>query len=277
MKSFVSLKKKIDQWIDQEPLFSQSIELAQVMHYSLQKGKRFRPALILLIAKYLEIDFICLKYPCLAVEYFHSASLIADDLPMMDDSVCRRGQQTSHLKFTESKALLASFALIALGYQRLAETPSTPSRIRLATHIASTTTGIDGICGGQFLDLYPSKKSSMDEMIAKKTGALFEVSFCFAWIFSNQEISLLPIVKDVAHRFGFAFQLADDLMDFSDQEKEKNYACVFGKDKAKERLDQELHALENGLKELHLSSLKGKELIEYFFQQEGTKPAFITA
>lgn len=56
---------------------------------------------------------------CLSVEYFHTASLIADDLPCMDNDDYRRSKPALHKQFGETIALLASYALISAGYEKI--------------------------------------------------------------------------------------------------------------------------------------------------------------
>src|SRR5690349_2210675 len=96
-------------------------KLKEAIHYALtQKGKRLRPILVLLVAKALDPSKNVMK-AALATEYFHTASLLADDLPCMDNEEERRGTPSTHVLYGESVAILASYALIAAGYQSIVE------------------------------------------------------------------------------------------------------------------------------------------------------------
>ena len=86
----------------------------------LNGGKRFRPALVLMIAKSLG-NHCDVFQAALGIEFFHTASLIADDLPCMDDDDERRNKPTVHRIYGESAALLATYALIAAGYGCIAK------------------------------------------------------------------------------------------------------------------------------------------------------------
>ena len=98
--------------------FEEGSSLSKAVSYALLSGgKRIRPLLVLQIAKALgkEVVFDA----ALSVEYFHTASLIADDMPCMDDDEVRRGMTCLHIKYGEATALLASYALITAAFERI--------------------------------------------------------------------------------------------------------------------------------------------------------------
>src|SRR5437016_8742652 len=100
--------------------FGEKTELRDACEYSLQTGgKRFRPAIVYMVTDALKSKNDVTD-AALAVEFFHTASLIADDLPCMDNDDFRRGRPTTHKVYPESVALLASFALIAAGFEYIA-------------------------------------------------------------------------------------------------------------------------------------------------------------
>lgn len=240
----------------------------------LSPGKRFRPALVMMIAKGIGYEGDA-TYAALAVEYFHTASLVADDLPCMDDDDLRRDKPTVHKIYGEATALLVSYALIAAGYKFLTKNAETLRQLRLpfsydSNHIctlaiesASYNTGIFGATGGQFLDIYPPNLSisTLKEIIYKKTTSLFELSFVLGWLFGGGEIARLPFVKTAALHFGMAFQIADDIGDMDQDIKNKravNIANVIGLDAAVQMFHEELHQFERIINELQFDS---KELI----------------
>jgi geranylgeranyl diphosphate synthase type II len=243
--------------------------------FSLQGGKRIRPLLVLMIADALELGQNVMP-SALSVEFFHTASLIADDLPCMDNDSVRRNRPTLHIAFGESVAILASYALIAAGYGGVADngkilrlSPSLASeadqRSMLCLEALTRAAGIHGATQGQFLDLFPPDSSfeTMQDIIYKKTVTLFEISFLFGWIFGGGELARLPEVKQAARHLGMAFQIADDLDDSTQDachEGSVNISAVLGKEKAISLFHQEITALEKSLSSLGLWTQPFQEL-----------------
>ncbi len=239
-------RKKIDRQISFcRDRFGSPSPLQEACLSALQNGgKRFRPALVWIIADSLgkQAD---VAEAALAVEFFHTASLIADDLPCMDNDDERRNMPATHKVYGESVALLATYALISAGYHSLARNAQELSRTThsfahksheictLALENATHNTGVYGATGGQFLDLF-SKDFNLEickDLIQKKTSSLFELSFVLGWLYGGGEIAYLENVKKAAAHFGMAFQLADDLEDIQQDEmagKKVNLASLLG-------------------------------------------------
>lgn len=220
-------------------------------HALLNGGKRFRPVLTHLIASALNPS-LDVSFAALAIEFFHTASLIADDLPCMDDEELRRSSPALHKAFGEDLALLASYALISEGYECIVKNgqslkdvlPDSDQICLLAIENVSINTGVKGATGGQYLDIYPEETSldKVEELICKKTVSLFEISFVFGWLFGGGSMSLLPQIKKAAYHFGMAFQIADDLEDLEADlrtGRKANFAIAYSKSEAQKRLDQE--------------------------------------
>lgn len=242
--------------------------LRDACEYALKNGgKRFRPALVYLIAKALG-QGRDVSHAALAVEFFHTASLIVDDLPCMDDEKVRRGKPALHLAFNEATALLATYALIAAGYEQIRLNAVDPTRLSLAFENASYTTGILGATGGQFFDLFPPhlNESALRMAIQQKTGALFELSFVLGWVFGGGALSLLPSVKKAANHFGMAFQIVDDFGDLAEDRangRTMNYPALVGEQRASDVLQEEIKNLHNEMKKLQLSSPELLAMIEF--------------
>ena len=212
--------------------------LRDACEYALKAGgKRFRPAIVYMITESLHSKNDVTD-AALAVEFFHTASLIADDLPCMDNDDFRRGVPTTHKVYGESVAILASFSLTAAAFEYIAANSKVrPDVCQLAIDIASKLNGVNGLLGGQYMDLFPSDITleKLYEVIEKKTVTLFELSFVLGWLFGGGDLKLLPEIKSLAFHFGSAFQIIDDL---DDMEKDKaagrviNYALLFGKKEA---------------------------------------------
>jgi geranylgeranyl diphosphate synthase type II len=217
----------------------------------LSGGKRLRPAIVLMVADALGAKHSVIR-AALATEFFHTASLIADDLPCMDDAPLRRAQPTLHRRFGQDVALLATYALIAEGYQYIAENveelkcraPGKPwDEIGIrALQNATRNTGIRGATGGQYIDLHPPEKASgalVRQLIHMKTTTLFEISFVLGWLFGGGNPAELPRVTELSHQFGLAYQIADDLDDLDEDTRQGrpfNYALAFGLDAARQQL-----------------------------------------
>ncbi len=233
----------------------------------LNGGKRFRPFLVHLVANAVQPGAL-VSQAALAVEYFHTASLIADDLPCMDDDDMR---PSLHKAYNEPTALLASYALIASGYNALAKNArqlvqeKVPYAERadgictLAVENVSFNTGLWGATGGQYLDIFPPDLTfaTIKDVIYKKTVSLFEISFVLGWLYAGGELNRLEDVKKAAAHFGMAFQIADDI---GDQEQDKinerkiNVANVIGKEPAIEMFHAEMIAYKSQLEALGIAS-----------------------
>lgn len=263
-------QKQIQQWIFSDiPLLGPKTALRDACEYVLLNGgKRFRPALVMMIAKALGYGADVSKL-ALAVEYFHTASLVADDLPCMDNDDERRQKPTVHKVFGESTALLVSYGLISAGYERIAlgakslkeqnhpHSKSSDLLCLLAIENASFNTGLLGATGGQFLDINPASttQEALCDIIHKKTGTLFEISFVFGWLFGGGDIEKLPLVKKGAAHFGMAFQIADDIQDLSEDvaNNRLNLAAFLGKQKAVNLLKEEINSFAETLHGLKLN------------------------
>lgn len=253
------------------PYFGKKNSLRDACEYALLSGgKRFRPAIVLMVAR--ELDKISQRFVlpvALSVELFHTASLIADDLPCMDDDAERRGKPATHIAFGEDVAILATYALIAEGYQGIYRAievlrkqyqgPNWDRIGMVALEQAAKSTGTSGATGGQFLDLHPENQSlySLTEILEKKTASLFELSFVFGWLFGGGGLNSIDQVRRLSYHFGMAFQLADDFGDLeqdSAMKEQTNFALLQGRESAKESFYKEIGAFYRLLKDLKIES-----------------------
>ena len=234
--------------------------LKEAIAYALKNGgKRFRPAIVSMVADALGSRSSAVDSAALAIEYFHTASLIADDLPCMDDDVLRRELPTLHKIYGEATAILASYALISAGYDQIriaAQSFGNSDLALLAIENASYNTGIFGAAGGQHSDLFPGELTERELLIIidKKTGTLFEISFVFGWLFGGGAIEKLETVKKAAGSFGRAFQISDDLLDFEQDEDNLNFARTAGLNRALTLLEEELKNYYGALKLLDIKT-----------------------
>lgn len=234
---------------------------AQAMKYSLLSGgKRIRPILLL------EFYALCggkgdnaLNFAA-ALEMIHTYSLIHDDLPCMDNDDMRRGRPSCHKAFGEDTALLAGDALLTLAFKTAAETDGIPAdRVLKAIAVLAENAGISGMVGGQVEDLaFEKSGATIDElrgMYLKKTSCLLSAGAVCGSILAGADEKELKYAAEHAEKLGLAFQIIDDILDCTSDEKtlgkpigsdEKNgkttYVTLLGIDGAKaeaERLSNE--------------------------------------
>ncbi len=269
-KIFFDLKNDIERALKHEILsMGKKNALRDAIEYALLNGgKRFRPIIILLIAKAINKNHSVIQ-AALSCEFFHTASLIADDLPCMDDEKKRRCKAAFHLKFNEATAILASYTLISSGYELIYKNAKTLQKkiskekansiCKIAIETDSKYAGIAGATYGQFLDLF-AKDTTFDtiiEIIQKKTISLFEISFVLGWLYGGGDFDKLDLIKKAAYHFGMAFQIADDIKDLKKDLKQKKYINIvisLGEKKAKKFFFEELNKTRNLLKKLNIYS-----------------------
>jgi geranylgeranyl diphosphate synthase type II len=219
--NFYAHRDKIEQEIAKSILsLGEKTKLRDACEYALKSGgKRFRPLLVLLVAEALGNNLNVLD-AALSVEFFHTASLIVDDLPCMDNEEERRSQPTLHKIYGESIALLSSYALICAAFEKIhtnttrmreAESPfreGADAAGILALEYATRCAGISGATGGQFYDIFPPNLSldTLRQVIYQKTVTLFEVSFVFGWLFGGGESYRIEQVKKSAYHLAWPFK-----------------------------------------------------------------------
>lgn len=202
----------------EELLPSGSSALDQAMeHALLAPGKRLRPVMVALTTEDLgggvaaALDLGC------AVEMVHTASLILDDLPCMDDAALRRGRQTTHRAHGEDVAVLAAVSLLARAFEVTAAASGLAPRTR-GECVASLAraVGAAGLCAGQLRDLEARggarDRAAVEETNALKTGALFVAAIEMGVLAAGRADALGPL-RAFAGEIGHAFQLLDDLRD----------------------------------------------------------------
>lgn len=263
--------------------------LINAARYSLSAGgKRLRPALVM------EFCRICGGEPdtalpaACAIEMTHTFSLIHDDLPCMDDDDLRRGKPSCHKAFGEAAAVLAGDALAIMPYQIIADAGIrnrlSPDASLKIIKLLSELSGFYGMTGGQIIDLENEGKKVPEaiilEMYRMKTGALLEFCCRAGCVAAGAGAAEQLAAGSFGQRLGVAFQITDDILDITADEKllgkpvgsdgkDKKYTYVsaVGLEKAKEQARaltnqaiEELSCFENAdfLKELALSLTERK-------------------
>ncbi|MCI5051662.1 MAG: polyprenyl synthetase family protein [Simkaniaceae bacterium] len=245
------------------PELCESGNLRDACEYALfSGGKRLRPIIVLGVADCLN-SVSDVMQAAIAVEFFHTASLIADDLPCMDDDDERRGSPSLHKAYGETTALLASYGLISEAFQKIHGAtvdycgPNSELVARHALDVAARGSGFQGATGGQFMDMFPPGKDleTVQVVIEKKTVRLFEVAFLLGWLYGGGDLNLMGEVEKLSYDFGMAFQIADDLSDYEKDARDgelMNLALLHGKEFAVELMNEHLSSFSKRLKELRL-------------------------
>lgn len=199
-------------------------EIVEAMWYSLSAGgKRIRPVLVL------EFCHVCggdvkkaLPAAC-ALEMVHTFSLIHDDLPCMDDDDLRRGKPSCHKAYGEAMALLAGDALLNLAYEIICQTEGVSAETKLALiSELSAAVGVNGMIGGQVIDTCSEEALSEDqllEMYGMKTGALLGAACRMGCISAGADPEKIEKAGLYAQKLGLAFQIIDDILDITGDEK----------------------------------------------------------
>ena len=197
---------------------------AAMRHAAIGGGKRLRPLLTVAASRLFGIDPVRAVRAGAAIEAVHVYSLIHDDLPCMDDDDLRRGKPTVHKAFDEASAVLAGDSFHALAFEILAdeathEDPFVRSELLLELARAS---GIDGMAGGQMMDLAAEGQAldlpTITRLQQLKTGALIEYAVEAAAIMGRLPPEGRTPLRGYARNIGLAFQIADDLIDHSGDE-----------------------------------------------------------
>jgi geranylgeranyl diphosphate synthase type II len=190
-----------------------------------------------------------------ALEMLHTYSLIHDDLPALDNDDLRRGRPTSHVVFGEAIAILAGDALQTCAYQVLAKVNCSPERrVRMIEEIARRTGTVDGMIGGQVVDLESERMQpdveTLEYIHRSKTAALITASVVSGGIYAGGDDAAVCYLQKFGEAIGLAFQIVDDVLDVTqtseqlgktagkDTASEKaTYPALFGIDESLKRAD----------------------------------------
>jgi len=208
-------------------------------HSVLAGGKRLRPILAMegarLIARALPDGVEELGA---AVEMLHTYSLIHDDLPALDNDDLRRGQPTCHKAFGEAMAVLAGDALQTRAYEVLSRMRCAPQRrVRIIEEIARATGTIEGMIGGQVMDLQAehtrADAETLEYIHRSKTAALITASIVSGGIYSGASKEEVDKLRRFGRAVGVAFQIADDVLDVTQSSEQLGKTA--GKDVASQK------------------------------------------
>src|ERR1700731_3111620 len=241
----------------------------QAMRHSVfAGGKRIRPILCMEAGRAVSGSLPAgIEELGAALEMLHTYSLIHDDLPALDNDDLRRGRPTCHKVYGEAVAILAGDALQTQAYEVLSRLRcSAESRVRIIEEIAHGTGTVDGMIGGQVVDLeaeHTKPDLAMLEYIHRsKTAALIGASVVSGGVYAGADDKAIGKLRSFGQSVGLAFQIVDDVLDVTqtseqlgktagkDTAAEKaTYPALFGVDESLKKADK--------LVDTALSSLDG--------------------
>jgi heptaprenyl diphosphate synthase len=179
-------------------------------------GKRLRPALAILSSKFHPANFDTIATLAISVELVHAATLIHDDL--IDKSAVRRGTPTISSRWSGTATVLAGDFLLA----RAADIAASIENFRVMKIFART---LMIICEGEIRQDFsgkhwPPNRESYYKHIESKTASLFTASTKCSAILSDCSEEEITALTTFGHNLGMAFQIVDDILDFTADERE---------------------------------------------------------
>ncbi|MFZ3107023.1 MAG: polyprenyl synthetase family protein [Candidatus Hydromicrobium sp.] len=214
--------------------------LKEAIEYSIENsGKRFRPILCLLTAKSLGKDYRVVLPTACAIEFIHTYSLIHDDLPSIDNDDLRRGKPTCHKKFGEDIAILAGDALFAEAFNIIIKYQIADDRtkIKILEEIAGAS-GASGMAAGQIVDVYFTgkkiSKKKLEYIHRNKTGKMITACVRCAAILCGVSSDYLKKFTEYSENLGLAFQITDDILDVTSDNRINTFPNIWGISKSKE-------------------------------------------
>ena len=260
--------------------------LAEAMRYSLLAGgKRIRPLLVLEFCRIAGGDVEKALPVACAVEMLHTYSLIHDDLPCMDNDELRRGKPTNHMVYGECTATLAGDALQAEAFGTILRCDLPPTVKASCAEILAGAVGLDGMCGGQFLDMSWEGRAlteqELSEINIRKTGALLVAACQMGVAAAGGSELMLAAAGHYGSSIGLAFQIRDDMLDVlstaeelgkpigSDLEENKNtYMVLMGREGCEKTIAKLTDFAKNVLDEAFEDTAFLKELADALSTRE---------
>ncbi|HXM12485.1 MAG TPA: farnesyl diphosphate synthase [Terriglobales bacterium] len=223
------------------PATQHPTSIHQAMRHSVfAGGKRLRPILCMEAGRMIAAGSLPagIEQVGAALEMLHTYSLIHDDLPALDNDDLRRGRPTSHKVFGEAIAILAGDALQTQAYEVLAQlTGPAEARVSIIGEIAHATGTIDGMIGGQVVDLEAEHKkpdlATLEYIHRSKTAALIAASVVSGGLYAGATTADIAHLRTYGESIGLAFQIVDDVLDLTQTSEQLGKTA--GKDAAAEK------------------------------------------
>jgi geranylgeranyl diphosphate synthase, type II len=249
-------------------------------------GKRIRPILCMEAARAIAGTLPeGVADPGAALEMLHTYSLIHDDLPALDNDDLRRGRPTCHKVFGEAIAILAGDALQTQAYEVLSQLHCpADARVRIIEEIARATGTVNGMIGGQVVDLEAegtkANAQTLEYIHRSKTAALITASVVSGSIYAGGNEDQINHLRCYGQAIGLAFQIVDDILDVTqtstqlgktagkDIASEKaTYPALFGLEESKKRAATLLETASNAVEHLGARGETLKSLARFLVER----------
>ena len=214
-KTFLPLPTALD------PPFEEALR-----HVLDNPGSLVRPRMVFQVATAYGLDEAAARDLAIALEYFHTASLVFDDLPCMDNASERRGVPCVHFAFGEAGAILAALALINRAYALSwrAVSGSSPHVQSRALAYIERCLGVEGLLNGQSLDLHfatlPHNRETTERIARGKTVSLIRLTLVLPAMLGGASAREIQLLERIALYWGLGYQMVDDLKDVLDSAAE---------------------------------------------------------
>jgi geranylgeranyl diphosphate synthase, type II len=216
------------------------VSIHQAMRHSVfAGGKRLRPILCMEAGRMIAGNLPAgIEDVGAGLEMLHTYSLIHDDLPALDNDDLRRGRPTCHKAFGEATAILAGDALQTQAYEVLAQVRCpAEARVSIIREVAHATGTIDGMIGGQVVDLEAEHKkpdlATLEYIHRSKTAALITASVVSGGMYAGATSAQVARLRAFGQGVGLAFQIVDDVLDVTQTSEQLGKTA--GKDTAAEK------------------------------------------
>lgn len=260
----------------------------QAMRHSVfAGGKRIRPILCMEAGRAVAGSLpASIEELGAALEMLHTYSLIHDDLPALDNDDLRRGRPTCHKVYGEAIAILAGDALQTQAYEVLSRLRcSAEARVKIIEEIAHDTGTVNGMIGGQVVDLEAERTKpdaeTLEYIHRSKTAALITASVITGGIYAGADPKQVANLRLFGQAIGLAFQIVDDILDVTqtseqlgktagkDLASEKaTYPALFGLEESRKKARSLLEDAYQAVQNLGAKGETMKELARYLIERE---------
>lgn len=228
-------------------------------------GSLVRAQLAYAVGRALGLGVSAARDAAVAVEYLHTASLVFDDLPAMDDASERRGRPCAHVRYGEGAAILAGLALVHRAHALVAEAAAglPAARERRAWLRLEECVGLGGILDGQARDLHFRAGEDPLEVASGKTTPLLRLALLLPAALAGASAEVEAALDRLATAWGHAYQALDDFRDLAQSAAQSgktarrdetlgrpNLVLAQGPERAFATLERELDAADDQLRGL---------------------------
>jgi geranylgeranyl diphosphate synthase type II len=258
------------------PATQHPVSIHRAMRHSVfAGGKRLRPILCMEAGRMVAASLPAgIEDLGAALEMLHTYSLIHDDLPALDNDDLRRGRPTCHKVFGEAIAILAGDGLQTQAYEVLARLGCpAEARVRIIEEVAYGTGTVEGMIGGQVVDLeaeHTKPDVKMLEYIHRsKTAALITASVVSGGLYAGADDQAVAKLRSFGQSIGLAFQIVDDVLDVTQTSEQLGKTA--GKDTAAEKATYPaLFGVEESIKKADALVAKACAALDSFGAGAGT-------